>query len=694
MPFLSDSISRRAFLKIATAAGTGMVVWSNFNQEINNVLLAAGNTEDEKERYRLLQSLENHPQATVALQKDLKKILPIASRWAEGRAQAMNENVEESSYLSDFFNRPIRKGMFPEEIQEEAPLFPLWCLYRGRMLVWITIQHGSLLHVEERRQAHYSEAQALLKVAQQAFPKNKIIRMYLGKAIPWKAGFSTDHKAPEWANLQRECLEKLTDIIHWWIDHRQLPDGQYGGGWGDDVEMWRWWTPILIGFEDEKITLAQEKLSQGLFSLPRMEGGYTNRMDDVEHTAEDSADTITAMMHLNPEDPLWKSRALRLAELMKEKWTGINQQGQLQFKSTYFSVNEVEGSARRACDTVYHPRAVQPALLYWQRSGDHELGRLFLDWMDTWVDASMRDERGKPAGIIPSAIHWPDGKVGGTGKHWWNPENYTDNPLYVWPSSMSMMCNTMLLAHYMSREDKYLAPIKVMASMYANDNKTEELADQLIGSLAWCTAQMKAFLPETLAKYAQLTRDTQYDSLLQDKGNGYVKYRVSKDITLLIRELKKNAEALRWNYPAYTSEVRWTDRILNFSTNYLQYISADHVPRFDADVMYSMLTGDRGGALYFPMNVVRWLTPPRAIAALVESWSESSVHASLYHFGKTTRRMKVRLFLLEEGNYRFTLKAEGKKTVEEKVIKRDSRTTDISFVLPPSVLCNLELELA
>ena len=33
--------------------------------------------------------------------------------------------------------------------------------------------------------------------------------------------------------------------------------------------------------------------------------------------------------------------------------------------------------------------------------------------MDTWVDAAERAERGKPAGIIPSAIHWPDGQAGG-----------------------------------------------------------------------------------------------------------------------------------------------------------------------------------------------------------------------------------------------------------------------------------------
>ena len=62
--------------------------------------------------------------------------------------------------------------------------------------------------------------------------------------------------------------------------------GQFGGGWGDDVEMWRHWATVLIGFEDPKVNAAQEKTASGLFALGRMAGGYTSRMSDVEHDLE------------------------------------------------------------------------------------------------------------------------------------------------------------------------------------------------------------------------------------------------------------------------------------------------------------------------------------------------------------------------------------------------------------------------
>ena len=58
--------------------------------------------------------------------------------------------------------------------------------------------------------------------------------------------------------------------------------------------------------------------------------------------ARDSADVITPMMHLDPDNPTWLARAARLAQLMETLWTGRNDRGQLQFKSTYFTVDRVD----------------------------------------------------------------------------------------------------------------------------------------------------------------------------------------------------------------------------------------------------------------------------------------------------------------------------------------------------------------
>ena len=101
------------------------------------------------------------------------------------------------------------------------------------MLVWQVIQSGPLLGVKQSRDTYYNRSgSAAAGGAGMRFPKNRVARMYLGEPIPWPKVYERRADAPDWANLQREGLEKLVDVIHWWIDERQLADGQFGGGVG------------------------------------------------------------------------------------------------------------------------------------------------------------------------------------------------------------------------------------------------------------------------------------------------------------------------------------------------------------------------------------------------------------------------------------------------------------------------------
>jgi hypothetical protein len=59
--------------------------------------------------------------------------------------------------------------------------------------------------------------------------------------------------APLWARAEREALRRTTDVIHWWIDHRQTEDGQLGGGWNDDVELLHGWDLPVLACDDRKV---------------------------------------------------------------------------------------------------------------------------------------------------------------------------------------------------------------------------------------------------------------------------------------------------------------------------------------------------------------------------------------------------------------------------------------------------------
>jgi len=404
---------------------------------------------------------------------------------------------------------------------------------------------------------------------------------------------------------------------------------------------------------------------------------------------KDTADTITPMMHIAPEDATWKQRALRLAELMKEKWTGTNERGFLQFKSTYFTSEEVDLQPAHACDTVYHPRAVQPALLYWQRTGDKELEKLFTSWMKTWVDAAERSEQGKPAGILPSALHWPSGKVGGIGNQWWRPENYNTG-LYNWPSTISMLNNTLLLCYHMTGDALYLRPLQSMAEIrrkYANDPGIKTAPE---GSIQWCADKIGEFLPDSLAKYRWLTGDKQFDDLLKADADGYMKFILTDSEDDLLEGLANNKEALDYNFESFTTETRFTDRVHRFANGYLIKHFDTSTPSFDPGFLYSTLTGDFGSPLYFPLNAVRWLTHSRDIAAMVKVNKKDHFQADLYHFGLFPRDMGAELFMLEEGKYELTLTS-GKDVLQKAVVTLKKTNNHFSFQLPSRQLCTFKL---
>lgn len=663
------------------------VVVSGDGSQIDQLIQQAGNAASDEARLEHLKELRRSDALNAASRNDLHRLIAEIERWIGDKSL-------------DYFGRQVSRTLdYDFGISESSPLYPLTHIYRGRMVTWYALESGGVWNNPGRKKVFLRAARRQFEQAASAFPENEIVSMYLGRPIPPAKHYPEMDGAPEWAVYQREGLERLTDIIEWWIAHRTRDDGQYGGGWGDDCEMWRWWTPVLIGFEHPQINQAQARFSGALLSQAHMRQGYTTRMSDVEHTAEDTADAITPMMHIDPDNPDWTRRSGRLVELMESLWTGRNERGFLQFKSTYFTADKVDLAPNRACDTVYHPRVIQPALVYWQRTGDPTLTRLFSAWMNTWVDAAAQAEHGKPAGIIPTAIHWPDGRVGGLDPNWWDPRNHGEHTLYLFPSAMSLMTHTLLLTYHMTGEEKYLDPIRSMARIrldYLNGARGAE--DPAPGTEPWCAARLGG-LTDVVAKYKFLTGKDDFDALLSREMSPYVRYRLESDPSSLVAGLRANAEALRVNFPGYTSEVRYTDRVLRFPTLFGPGGIADrtvaeiHSP--NPSLLYSSVTGDPGTPDYFPLNAVRWLTSSREIAVLVNHCDKNELRAQLFHFGDRDRSMGAEFYMLDAGPYELTLAFESpdsERIVERRTFIVTSRRTRVSFVLPTRRLCALRVQ--
>jgi hypothetical protein len=250
----------------------------------------------------------------------------------------------------------------------------------------------------------------------------------------------------------------------------------------------------------------------------------------------------------------------------------------------------------------------------------------------------------------------------------------------------------------MTGEDKYLEPIRSMAKIRLDYLKKPPKTPPKPGTKAWCASKLGG-LARVLTKYRLITANAEFDELINKDATPYVNFLMTEDKQPLIAALRKNAEALRINFEGYTSEVRYTDRVLKFpslfSANGMYAKAIPTIHRPETGVLYATATGDPGKAGYFPLNAVRWRTPARNIAALVTKSAKDAFSAEIFHFGEHPRTMSAEFYLLTPGRYTFTLKSKhnGKETtlIKEKLIVRGWYNPKVPFKLPPQKLCTINI---
>jgi len=615
----------------------------------------AGNAEEESDRYRyLVQAQSLMPEG--ALGEELDTLLEVIDRWANGRdtywEPGEQEMAGEGGYLAGYFVLRVAPGegptVYPPPPRETSPLHPIWSLYRGRMLIWHAIENGFLTD------AYYEEGRRRLQDAREAFPENRIIAAYLGEPIPWSPLTERDPSAPEWANLQREAMAKLRAVARFWQEQRQAPDGQFGGGWGDDAEMWRRWEVLLHGQPSPEAQNAQRLFAEGIFALPRLENGYTNLLTDVEHSSEDTGDTITAMLHIDPESELWRDRGRRLVDLMQNEWTGQNERGEVQFRSSYFSSDSVEENPRYACDTAYHQRAMQPALLLWQRGLLADGASLLESWFQSYVAITREPSRGKPAGVLPNALHWPSGEAGGPNEDWYNPGcHYTDRT-FAYPRALSMLMRGLVLAHVQSGESDFLEPVRSMTQLRRDALAQPEL-EPAAGSAPWAGLEARAGIRDALSKMWLLGLAADEEDLLQREGGPYLRALITGEETPVLEALRELDRAFSSNEAMHTSEVRFTDRIFRFHRRYARLWSESSPPDPDARILYEMITGDVGDSGFLPLSGARWDGAGEDLAVWVQTNTTQQLEAELFSFSADPLEVALTLSRLNIGAYRWSL---------------------------------------
>ena len=551
----------------------------------------------------------------------------------------------------------------------------LWL--RARLLYW--------LWLEQHMVADSEALAADLAVLRKKFPDDALIAMYAGEKIatPGAGALSAPHpNAPAWSAAQLEALQRLRDVAHYWVDQRQIPNGEFGGKTDDDVELLRWW-PVLMFSGDRKAREGFRKLGDGVWFSPRMHEGYSKVARDVEHSSEFVADTVP-LLALVTLDPEWISRLGYSYRYMRELWTGRNARGELAFKSAWLGATEILVEAPRNRDVSMNARAAKAVRYHAWLTGDAAASRLLHDWSLMWANAAARTDKGKPRGLFPASIRWPDGAVNGDEPSWHESKMFWD--YYDWTGD-GRLYDQLLFSWLDTHDAKLLEPLTDTLALLEKHVPSNDSNTGAAGSAAAAVARLmrSGEFWNVVTQWRLETNDARFDVFLRQHGPAYLRYRLTGDSAPMAETIESSLlSVLRFNRPMRTTEVLFTDRV---------FVSRREGGPDGADLLAAMLTGCHTAQGMSPYYHVAWEEAPAAFTALVTSTGSDHVAADLFIHHGGESHVAASFLRLPPGDYRVSARMAGRRLIDrtERITGRGQR---VRLDIPGGAVVSIRVEAA
>jgi len=109
---------------------------------------------------------------------------------------------------------------------------------------------------------------------------------------------------PAWAFRQVEELKLVRRFVDWWIDERQVPYGDFGGGMSDDSDLVQQWPGVaLMGVEPNKLNASLRSLSDAIYRNGMVTNGLGTITTDELHAYEEGLNADAARLYLNWGEP-------------------------------------------------------------------------------------------------------------------------------------------------------------------------------------------------------------------------------------------------------------------------------------------------------------------------------------------------------------------------------------------------------
>ena len=268
---------------------------------------------------------------------------------------------------------------------------------------------------------------------------------------------------PVWAFRQLEDLKYVRRFVDWWIDNRQVPYGDFGGGISDDVDLTQQWPGLaLMGVEPDKINASLRALDDAVYKNGMIVNGLGYITTDELHAYEEGLNVNAERLYLNWGEPV-------TIERLMDNTRGLtrvilkNPAGHLHFSSSWYGGREIYRDEPWAWQKPYAFTVLHGPTLIGLYNGNPIARGLVTGLADGLLAHGKQDANG--IWSYPNEINWD-----------------TDQTRAGDGGGATVPLQTMWAAWHFTGDDRYLRPIEARVAR-AGPGSLAEIDDNVFDLL-------------------------------------------------------------------------------------------------------------------------------------------------------------------------------------------------------------------
>ncbi|OHE89356.1 MAG: hypothetical protein A3G75_06750 [Verrucomicrobia bacterium RIFCSPLOWO2_12_FULL_64_8] len=272
-------------------------------------------------------------------------------------------------------------------------------------------------------------------------PEHRLGRLYAAAA--WDAprpAFTQPEPPPGvplWAFRQVELLGRVKRFVNWYIDQRQIENGELGGGLSDDTDLTNTWPGVaLMGCEPDKVAASLRRVLDACYTNGMFTRGLPTIQADELHCYEEGINGLAQNLILDYGSPTQLERAMETARGI-ESITGVNTAGHRHIRSSYYSGTKLAEDGPWGWSKPHSYLVLQVPQLLVDYNGSPAAKKYLLELADGLLAHRRAGDGGRAS--LPGSIHFATDRTGDATRNYfpwhlfWGGWKWTGDRKYLDP---------------------------------------------------------------------------------------------------------------------------------------------------------------------------------------------------------------------------------------------------------------------